>query len=366
MAYLSADPRDCLAFGSPLQVLAAACMPEQRLDPYKLAVEMEIDALLHQPIRTLSGGESVKLALAKARAISGQVSKLVLTSPFSWLSRSNRHLFDRVLAGYYRRRVPVEILALEGEDNLNPVAADSIRPAGRENVAFKLHFAGARLALGSPVNAVTDEQLWARVADFDGDLASPCLLAGGNGQGKSLLAKSLAGAIETRGDITVISRRAIGRARLLFQDAITQTLLRSFDGLIASVKGPRQERARGLFRQMRQACAGPSGQAGKLPAGGDTNRERTLMEIKLLLIAVRLADRPPALILDEPDWGLSRAAAIALVTAVISAAHTLDIPVILISHKPWWQSIAGSCLAVVRSALCGGAFEISLQLWSSR
>lgn len=59
--------------------------------------------------------------------------------------------------------------------------------------------------------------------------------------------------------------------------------------------------------------------------------------MKILLTALRLTDRTAALILDEPDWGLSRTEAVAFVSAVIDAAHARAIPLILISHKPWWR-----------------------------
>ncbi len=365
IAYISTDPRDSLAFGSPLQVLSAACMhtatgrPVAGVSPRELAAEMEIETLLNQPIRTLSGGESVKLALAKALAVSGTSSKLVVSSPFSWLSQANRTLFDRALDSYHRQQVPTEILALEGEDDLAPIQSESFWPGGVTKPTFSLVFAGARLAIGSPVNAVSDEQLYARVADFSGELVSPCLLAGENGQGKSLLAKSLAGAVTVRGRAVIKSSRVNGRARLLFQDVITQTLLRSFNGIVASVKANRRGRAEKLYQKLCRACENQPGENGE----GSAALPRTLLEIKLILIAVRLAESPPALILDEPDWGLSRPDAISLVAAAISTAHDLGVSVILISHKPWWQPIVGSILNVKKVPLNegDGPFEIQLE-----
>jgi len=365
IAYISTDPRDSLAFGSPLQVLSAACMfaatgrSGAGFSPRELAAEMGIETLLNQPIRTLSGGESVKLALAKALAVSGTSSKLVVSSPFSWLSQSNRIFFDRALDSYHQQQVPTEILALEGEDDLAPIQSEPFRRGDVAKPTFCLVFAGARLAIGSPVNAVSDEQLYARVADFNGKLVSPCLLAGENGQGKSLLAKSLTGAVTVRGRAVIKSSRVTGRARLLFQDVITQTLLRSFNQIVSSVKAHRRDRTEKVYQKLYRACETQPGDSG----AGSAARPRTLFEIKLILIAVRLAERPPALILDEPDWGLSRPDAISLVTAAISTAHGLDVPVILISHKPWWQPIVGSILNVKKVPLNAGdgPFEIRLE-----
>ena len=50
--------------------------------------------------------------------------------------------------------------------------------------------------------------------------------------------------------------------------------------------------------------------------------------------------------MDEPDWGLRQSIAMAFVRGVIRAAHGVGIPVLLISHKPWWQEWAGSTLQV--------------------
>jgi len=308
MAYVSADPRDSLAFGSPLQVLSAACMcaaagqAKARYSPRELAAGMEIEALLNQPIRTLSGGESVKLALAKALAASGYSAGLVASSPFSWLSRENQALFDRVLDGYRRQQKPVALLALEGEDDPTPIHAQVPWEGGTALPEFCLVFSGVQVAIGSPVNAVTDVQLHARVADFSGRLVSPCLLEGGNGQGKSLLAKALAGAIATRGRAVIESGSGTGRSRLLFQDVITQTLLRSFHAIVASVKPDRRGHAMELYRQLNRAFTGPAGVSGDRaarPVTGEAAGRRTLLEIKTALVAVRLAERPPALILDE-------------------------------------------------------------------
>jgi Fe-S cluster assembly ATPase SufC len=79
-----------------------------------------------------------------------------------------------------------------------------------------------------------------------------------------------------------------------------------------------------------------------------------LLEIKLLLVAIRLAEPRTALILDEPDWGLSRVQAIAFVSAVVHVAHARGLPVILISHKPWWQTMARSVRAFHKEVLPPG------------
>ena len=84
-----------------------------------------------------------------------------------------------------------------------------------------------------------------------------------------------------------------------------------------------------------------------------------------MLVAVRLCGQPGAIILDEPDWGLTRTSAVALVAAIVKVAHSYGIPVLLISHKPWWRPIAKSVIRVDRTPKTTNgegtsAFEIQL------
>ncbi len=127
LAYITSNPRDGLAFGTPWQVLKAAAMCARDADQaYTVSVEevareFGIFDLLHQPIRTLSGGETVKLALAKASVASIFTDKLIIASPFSWLSRENTLFFQKLIERYRRSDHPVQLFALEGEDSDQPV-----------------------------------------------------------------------------------------------------------------------------------------------------------------------------------------------------------------------------------------------------
>jgi hypothetical protein len=76
----------------------------------------------------------------------------------------------------------------------------------------------------------------------------------------------------------------------------------------------------------------------------------TLLELKMLLVALRLAAQPTAIVMDEPDWGLRQSMALNFVRGVIQAAHGVGIAVLLISHKPWWQDWARSILTVRKVA----------------
>ncbi len=350
MARITANPRDGLAFGSARQVLAAALMTAGAWEGVReriaiLADQFRIAGNLGQPIRTLSGGETVKVALAKAAAEQPVVDRLIIASPFAWLSRDNRGCLDTLAETYARTKTPADILILDGEDSGRPAEAAAL-PAGP---VFELRLAGVRTPLSPSFGVAGAPPATAAVADFAAKLRSPCLLVGANGQGKSLVAKILAGAVtfQGRAELRVEGQRA--GARLLFQDVLTQTLLRDpgpAESPVATGFHPAvQALAASMAQEFESLCRqiAPESAAGRLPVLG---------RIKIALAASRLAAGCGALILDEPDWGLRRADAIAFVQAVVAAAHRRQTAVILISHKPWWKGCAGSTVTVNR---CGAA-----------
>jgi energy-coupling factor transporter ATP-binding protein EcfA2 len=364
-AYITANPRDCLAFGTPHQVLSATGMlisREAGAVATKVAAtarKYELEHLLTQPIRTLSGGETVKLALAKVylAGTDVQTDRLAIASPFCWLSHTNTGLLERTVSHYTQCGLPVEILALEGEQSRNPISGEYDRFLDFRVPVFDLHLEGVRIPLGTVINTVTDEPEFAVVEDALLSLSSPCLLVGDNGQGKSLLAKALAKAIDYEGSAQIRLSNQTGRdkVRLLFQDVLTQTMLRSRTAIIKSVRAwdAGQLEIDAIYQRLQAdflkiaAISSPDAFAG----------EASLIEVKLALAAVRLCGRPKALILDEPDWGLTRRWAIAFVLALIRTADHLGVPVVLISHKPWWRPLAASLIRVVKKAPRSGEME---------
>ena len=380
IAYITSNPRDCLAFGTPWQVLTAASLcarnqnngdvssveevvssaeevassvEEVASSVEEVAAEYGVSDNLYQPIRTLSGGETVKLALAKTSLLASFCRRLTIASPFSWLSRENSVYFERLYAHYVSSGLPIELLALDGEDSIETYEiSDSQWEALSAPVEFSIIFRDVSVALSASLNPLQSHETTAVVEDIQQDLRSPCLMVGENGQGKSLVAKALCGAISIQGTAELTSKHHTGPARLLFQDVITQTLLRSFDGIAATASRNFGENPLRIYDRIFKAYSRNLQAMGNSLAEFDPAGEaefRSLLEIKSLLVAVRLCGRPGGLILDEPDWGLNRASAIAFVLAVISIAHELNIPVLIISHKPWWLGIANSRIRVQRT-----------------
>jgi len=375
LAYITSNPRDGLAFGTPWQVLRAAAMRARKVNAKfthsveDVAGEYDILDLMHQPIRTLSGGETVKLALAKSSVDCIYTDKLIIASPFSWLSRENTVFFQKLFNRYNHSEMPVELFALEGEDSDQPVTESEIRHGTfKHPVYFSICLEDLRIPLGSSLNPIYSRQTHARVDDFKAVLGSPCLLVGENGRGKSLIAKILSGAISFQGHAGLTCEEKSGPPRLLFQDVITQTLLRSFDAIADSIihaNGLKPvELYENLLKEYNANFAAVCERSPRENLTGSTGF-RPLLEVKAMLIAVRLCGQPRALIIDEPDWGLTRSSAVALVAAIIKVAHDRGIPIILISHKPWWRPIANSIIRVQRTRKAiddkgASSFEIRL------
>ena len=360
IAYITSNPRDCLAFGSPWQVLTAArlCARNQNKGDIssieEVAENYGVSENLYQPIRTLSGGETVKLALAKAFLYASFSRQLTISSPFSWLSRNNGVYFDKLYSHYVSAGLPLELLALDGEDSIEP---HEITGSQREDLSppvdFSVVIRDLIIPLSSSLNPLQSQETNAGVDDLEHELRSPCLIVGENGQGKTLIAKALTGAISIQGTAEVNSKQKTGPPRLLFQDVITQTLLRSFDGIAATASNVCGDNTLDIYYKIFETYASNIDNLDKASAVFELSGEsefRSLLEMKTLLVAARLCGRPGALILDEPDWGLNRDSAVAFVLAVIKVAHELDIPVLLISHKPWWLKLANSSIHVQRTA----------------
>ncbi len=356
LAIVTPHPGDGLVFGTPQQELAAA-IGWLEIDPGKIAAKtaaiadlFELTDHLNQPLRTLSGGETVRMALAKVFAATDWANKLVMAAPFAWMDRRHNSLVGRVIEQYQKKEIPAQVMALAGENDVDGSSSPAMMGFDLSKpLQFSLTFKDVQIPLASLLERIGSTPPLAVVDDFKATLISPCLLAGGNGQGKSLLAKVLAAAIDHNGRAEIVSDLENSIVRLLFQDVVAQSLLRPW----SIIRQKALMRADTLFKKLRDqfdiyfqdAQVSEPNSTKHSPAGA------SLLDLKLMLVAVRLAYRPAAIILDEPDWGFSRKTAIAFVATVVKTAHASGIAVILISHKPWWQQAAPSTLQVKKEIL---------------
>jgi energy-coupling factor transporter ATP-binding protein EcfA2 len=359
VAYIPSNPRDCLAFGTPRQVLMAGLMSAGKTGAnatagvMDMASRFEVKGQLSQPIRTLSGGETVKLALAKTSVGLSDCSRVVVASPFTWLSEANRHLLNTIVTEAGEKRKQISILALAGEGDLTPICnTDPFLTPSPATIPFGLNLSEVRIPLSVSLHPLATEAAHASIENRSLALSSPCLIVGDNGQGKSLLAKTIAKAISYRGRIVIDGPASERPPCLLFQDVLTQTMLRSFSALSGVMGNKQGEDARKHYRNIQQKYAAAMNQlpGDRHPFIRDIeNGRHSLLDTKTILVAARLSAKPAALILDEPDWGMSRPSAIAFVSAVLSTAHGQNTPVFLISHKPWWHPVTRSRIQVSRT-----------------
>ena len=215
-----------------------------------------------------------------------------------------------------------------------------------------------RLDLGTIIDRLFDRSVWAEVAPREETLESPLLLWGDNGQGKSLIAKVFAGALPFEGEACLRGPEGAKGARLLFQDVLNQTLMRSVRQLAPpSRNGDVAAAYDTIVKDVGRL--NPAARA-RLTTFAERHRRTSppsLLEMKILLTALRLAGEKTVLILDEPDWGLSRSDAVAFVSAVMAAAHARGLPLILISHKPWWRHMVRTVRRVAKEPLDASAQE---------
>ncbi|MGD8251239.1 MAG: hypothetical protein PVF20_02960, partial [Desulfobacterales bacterium] len=204
--WVTSNPKDCLAFGSADQVIRASVLSSGvspngvEDDVRRLARHYQLMDHRHQPLRTLSGGETMRLALAKVHAMTPALSEVTISSPFSWLSIDGRRYFDMLVRRLEQDRIRVEVMILDGEDSTEPATGSPQWPSGPR---FQMRFADVRFPLATPLEGLFGNARQAAVDDAILTVSSPCLLSGGNGEGKSLIARLLAGALGFTGSISI-------------------------------------------------------------------------------------------------------------------------------------------------------------------
>jgi ABC-type branched-subunit amino acid transport system ATPase component len=279
---------------------------------------------------------------------------VVVASPFTWLSEANRHLLKTIVTQAGEKQKQISLLTLTGEGDLAPIGdTDPFLAPSPAAIPFDLNLSEVRIPLSVSLHPLAAEAAHASIENSSLALSSPCLMVGDNGQGKSLLARTMANAISFKGQVMIDSPAPERPPCLLFQDVLTQTMLRSFPALSGAMNDKQGKRTRKCYRGIQEHYTAALEQSSRndIPPINDVkNNRHSLLDTKTILVAARLSARPAALILDEPDWGMSRPSAIAFVSAVLSAAHHQKTPVLLISHKPWWRSVVHSCIRVTRSA----------------
>lgn len=333
IAFIPSFPQDGLAFSSPSQVLRAAAMgaPDAGELERETAELFKISHLLDQALRTLSGGETIRLALAKVYLNARTHRKLSIASPFSWLDRKSMGLINTTADAYLGQDKPAEFLALAGENEVVPLPM-SLTATGP---AFAIRMRNLAIELSQSFSLGADP-LRTVVRDGELNLRSPCIIQGENGAGKSLFSKTLADVVGYRGELAVDSGANDGPSRLLHQNTLSQSLFRVGAEFAPLGEGEVFEEFNSLKSRLQAALAEKLG-------GFD---DKSILGVKTSLCAARLCGRPKVFILDEPEWGLNHVAASRLVGEICEAAHDKGVPVMIVSHKTWFSDLAASGITV--------------------
>ncbi|WP_316159362.1 hypothetical protein [Bradyrhizobium sp. SZCCHNRI3042] len=347
-ALITPNPIDYLPFDRVRLILNAAArlgQPRGEEELQKVVMRFQLERLLQRQIYTLSGGEIFRVAMAKCALEAHALKRLYFAGPWGTLATSNRMFVDELLSAYSAPELSYELLSLSGDASQE---AEIPEEAPRDaSVAFGISLANLSIPLSDNPNSGAKSV--AKFDDFEASaIASPCLIVGNNGHGKSLLSKALANAIPHEGHARITGRQT-ERVRLIFQDVSNQALLSaaSLDWSLRNNTLARSIRDR-LARDISRTAS-----AALLDAP-------SLLGTKIDLIALRLAERPAGVVLDEPDWGLTKVQAIALIDAVTKECDQDDIPLLLVSHRPWFDRRIRSRLLVLRNAVTPSEMRISI------
>ncbi len=291
--------------------------------------------ILSQPVSTLSGGELLLLTYAKADTQIEMVSAFFACNPLFWLNSSRHHFWHQLCERYSAAGRPIEALVLSDEDSFSADArqVECCLPPLSLNFDVKelqVTFPEIKFPVFHP-----EKQLYYQNNLPEPVIASPFLITGDNGVGKSLLAKILADVIPvSRGCARVVSQNGSSVVRLLFQESISQLFARlPLEYLADAFSGSRELHnvALEIFASIFKYCT-------------DTddfnifdNSSHNLLAVKTALIAARLAAKPALLLLDEPAWGLSRLHSCRLVYQCCKIAHAQGTAVGIVSHQPSWH-----------------------------
>ena len=354
-AHILPDPVQGLSFPRAVDVLSSALsLSSKAIDPAEIYALLETFGLTRekatQPVISLSGGELLLLNFAKAKAMLPSVDGVVACSPILWLNENSYQYWEKLVKACRGRQRFVDVALLKGEpfideETVKPENIKDTVPGVEwqvvlnqpivefEEIRFPSHHPASRIAYG--------------LAEGSGpmELASPMLLTGDNGVGKSIFAKLLGGILKpAAGSLAIEAPNGTGHARMIFQDAIDQLFGKSISGHLNWVFRFNREKGDAAHRiyakiddEMRAYFKDRPKEAQAL---GPQSERCTLLQAKISLVAERLATRPSVLVLDEPGWGLSGPVARKLVETVCRLAGGMQIAIVLISHHArWWKGM---------------------------
>jgi energy-coupling factor transporter ATP-binding protein EcfA2 len=359
------DPRLNIAYPYPIDELTVACSLSNTASASRNAESIlsqyNIDSMMSKrQTSTLSGGELLLLSFAKAESMKEITEIIYICTPTQWLHSSKYHLLDNLISSFTRADKTVQILLLEGEQiNTNIDVSSSSFPFEPTDEIASLPWSLNLQNLVKVFDAnsfpkESDEKTLKYIPnEYNKEFNSPTLLTGDNGVGKSVFVKMLSNIYEpTSGTLTIRCLGNEGYARVLMQDSLDQLFGETIDSHFNRVfqfDKEKGKQAKDLYEKMlndlrEKVKHNSSLRKIKLAASHHGGTE-TILQVKFALVCERLISKPPLLILDEPDWCLSRPITMIFISIVVKAAHHYHVPILIITHlSSWYTGLFNSVL----------------------
>lgn len=352
------DPSLGLSYPYPIdEISVAASLALQNSDKL-FAQQILNDYHLDEKISkrqtiTLSGGELLLLNFAKAHTSKEITDRIFICTPTQWLHPTKYGLLKALIKQYEDSEKEINLLFMEGEEselnkrksNTSILETESkIKSPIPWSLNFKdliVEFEEQTFPKPSAANKIKYKPY-----HFDNELQSPTLLIGDNGVGKSVFVRLLSGIIKpTKGEFTVRCLGNEGYARVLMQDSLDQLFGETIDNHLSRVfthDKDRGKKAKEIYASMletlRERVKDDYNLRTKKLTATDSNFIETVLQVKFALTAERIESKPPLLILDEPDWCLSKQLTTLFTEIVVEIAHKNQIPVLIITHLNSWYS----------------------------
>lgn len=353
-----------IALQNPSRLLA-----QQILDSYHLN-----ETISKRQTTTLSGGEILLLNFAKAKTLKDIIDKIYICTPTQWLHPTKYSLLEELIHSYHTSGKEVCLLLMEGEDlelhksdtRSNPIPQSNLQSVINWTLNFKdlnVEFDERTFPQPSPASNIKYNP-----RNFDAELQSPTLLIGDNGVGKSVFVKLLSGITKpTKGEFIVRCLGRQGHARVLMQDSLDQLFGETIDNHLNRVfifDQKRGENVKGIYSSMlnslRERVKSEDNLRTKTLITSDASFIETILQVKFALTAERIGSNPPLLILDEPDWCLSKQLTELFIQIVVEAAHNKLIPVLIITHLNSWYSGYTNSILEFKKGKESGMVEVSI------
>jgi len=293
--------------------------------------------LLSRNVYTLSGGESTKVSIAKLVLAwySWQDKEVILVHPASWLDSLEPLEF-------VTENIPEDkltIFLMEGEEDTKEM-----------NLKINKNSVKLNIIVDDLCINLKETEVCFKKTNIE--VASPVLVVGQNGVGKSVFFKYLVGIrsfMRVKGSAEIRVNGNISKGKMLLQNFENQIMLKSRELLKRhlfllcyrdklKISYESYEKKVKLIEE-------------RLLDGIEDSYVDDFLKKKVLLISLLLLGDIDFLVLDEPERGLSKKVVVRMLSNLINYCNENGIGIFIISHREdWWKRIPSK----ISFRNCGG------------